>query len=124
MHVKPLVLPAAVSLVVAVIALALGQSRGGAVLTTSPAVAGGATPHLTIVNYAFAPTSLTVKAGSTITVTNSDSTAHTATGRSGGFDSGTLKPGQSGHFTIKQAGTYTYFFQFHASMTCTIKVPR
>jgi len=117
-----LILPAATAIVVAVVALGLGQRRGGSAPTPPGALTSGKTPHLTIANYAFAPTPLTVRAGSTITITNTDSTAHTATARSGAFDSGTLKPGQSAHFTLKTPGTYTYYCQFHAFMTGTIKV--
>jgi plastocyanin len=80
--------------------------------------------HLTIANYAFAPRALTVKAGTSITVKNADQTAHTATARSGAFDSGTLKPGQSARLTFKKPGTYKFYCQFHAFMTGTITVVR
>ncbi len=80
--------------------------------------------HLRIVNYAFVPGTLTVRAGTTITVTNRDSTAHTATASSGAFDSGTLKPGQSARFALREPGAYVYVCQFHAFMTGTIKVVR
>jgi plastocyanin len=124
MRIKSLILPTAVATVVAVIALGLGHSRGGSAPTTSDALSSAKTAHLTIANYAFDPTPLTVRAGATITVTNTDRTAHTATASSGAFDSGTLKPGQPGHFTLKTPGTYPYICQFHAFMTGTIKVVR
>ncbi len=83
-----------------------------------------ATTHLRIANFAFQPKTLTVNAGARITVSNRDSTAHTATARSGAFDSGTIKPGASVSFTIKKPGIYHYYCQFHAFMTGTIRVVR
>jgi plastocyanin len=123
MNLRSLILPTIVAGAVAVAALGLGHSRGGAASTTSHGPSS-AIPHLTIANYAFSPATLTVRAGTTITVTNTDSTSHTATARSGAFDSGTLKPGQSAHFTLRTPGTYIFYCQFHAFMTGTIKVTR
>jgi plastocyanin len=71
---------------------------------------------LTISGYAFKPVSVTVAVGSRITFTNHDATAHTATSNQPAFDTGTLKPGKSGTVTLKHAGTYTYYCQFHAFM--------
>jgi plastocyanin len=119
---KSSILPAGVAAAVAIIGLALGTSRGGATAAPSSAVATGTAVSLKIANYAFAPASLTVKPGTTVTVHNADSTAHTATAGSGAFDSGTLKPGASARFTLKKVGTYTYICQFHAFMAGTIKV--
>jgi plastocyanin len=120
--IKSSILPAGVAVMVGVVALALGSSRGGVSVAASSKVATGSAVSLRIANYAFAPAALTVKVGTRITVSNSDGTAHTATAGSGAFDSGTLKQGQSSHFTLKKAGTYTYICQFHAFMTGTIKV--
>lgn len=121
MLIKSALLPAFVAVVVGVAALALGSGRGGASAATSK-VATGKQVTLKIANYNFAPAALTVKVGTRVTVTNSDSTAHTATEGSGAFDSGTLKQGQSANFRLKNAGTFTYICQFHAFMTGTIKV--
>jgi plastocyanin len=121
-RIKSLILPTTAAIVVAVVALALAHSRGGSSGARSNVVASGTTARLTIANYAFAPPGLTVKVGTTITVTNTDKTAHTATATSGAFDSGTLNPGRSGHVALTKPGTYTYICQFHAFMTGTIKV--
>lgn len=122
MRIKSLIPPTAAAIVVAVVGLELGHSQGEPMGATLGALTSGKTPHVTIANYAFSPTRLIVRAGSTITVTNTDSTAHTVTASSGAFDTGTLKPGQSTHFILKTPGTYTYTCQFHAFMTGTIKV--
>jgi plastocyanin len=102
---------------------ACGQSGTGPASGSSNKTPSGRA-HLTIANYAYAPRMLTVKAGTSITVKNADQTAHTATARSGAFDSGTLKPGQSTQLTFHKPGTYTFYCQFHAFMTGTIKVVR
>jgi len=100
-----------------------GQSSTGSASGSSNRTPSGRA-HLTIANYAFAPGTLTVKAGTSITVKNTDQTAHTATARSGAFDSGTLKPGQSTQFKLTKPGTYKFYCQFHAFMTGTITVVR
>lgn len=85
-------------------------------------VVSGKTASLRISNYAFQPVTLTVRAGTKVTVSNSDQTAHTATARSGAFDSGTVNPGKSASFTVTKPGVYHYYCQFHAFMSGTIKV--
>ena len=124
MRARSLILPVLAVIIVGVLALALGHSRSGPTAATPSAIASGTSARLRIANYAFAPAALTVRAGTTITVTNTDGTAHTATAGSGAFDSGTLKAGQSAHFTLSKVGTYTYICQFHAFMTGTVKVVR
>ena len=48
---------------------------------------------MTISGFKFAPTSVTVQPGAKVTVTNNDSTAHTATADDGNsFDTGTAGP--------------------------------
>jgi plastocyanin len=120
--IKASVLPAAAALIVGASALVLGTSRGTGTVAASSMVASGTGVTLKIANYAFAPAALTVRVGTRVTVTNLDSTAHTATAGSGAFDSGTLKQGQSSHFMLRKAGTISYICQFHAFMAGTIKV--
>ncbi len=85
-------------------------------------VVSGKTARLKISNFSYEPVKLTVKAGTKIVVTNVDSTAHTVTARSGGFDSGTVNPGQSRSFTVAKPGVYAYYCQFHAFMSGTLTV--
>jgi plastocyanin len=126
MRARSLLLPGLVAVVVAVIALALKPSLPSPSASASKAgpstVLKGKTVALKISNYAYQPPKLTVKAGSKIVVTNKDATAHTVTGRTGGFDSGTVNPGKSKSFTITKPGTYTFYCQFHAFMSGTITV--
>jgi len=77
---------------------------------------------VSIANFAFQPASLQISAGSSVTWTNADSTAHTVTSDSGAFDSGSLAPGASFTQTFTTPGTYTYHCQIHPFMTATIVV--
>ena len=62
-------------------------------------------------------------AGTTLTVTNADSDAHTLTADDGSFDTGTHRSrAASATITLDQPGTYTYHCNFHQSMTGTITV--
>ena len=76
---------------------------------------------VTISNFAFSPTSLTVAAGKTLTFKNEDSVAHTVTDRNGKFDQ-TVAPGATITITIDVPGTYSYYCRFHPMMTGTIIV--
>jgi plastocyanin len=79
-------------------------------------------PAVTIADFRFAPGSVTVHVGDTITWTNNGPSTHTATARDGSFDTGQLKKGQSASHTFAHAGTFTYFCQIHPFMRGTIVV--
>jgi plastocyanin len=77
---------------------------------------------ITISNFAFSPTRITVKAGTHITWTNHDQTAHTATANDNSFDTGTIAPKASRTVDFKRPGVYKYHCAFHAFMTGTVVV--
>jgi plastocyanin len=85
--------------------------------TDTAAMTGAAA--VDIANFAFNPGTIEVAVGDTVTWTNSDSAAHTATQlpSGSGFQSGTLDPGASYSFTFDTPGTYDYHCEFHAGMT-------
>jgi amicyanin len=88
---------------------------------TRPAPALAASTHaVDIVDFAFAPAVLTITVGDTVTWTNRDAVAHTATGD--GFDSGDLAQGASYSVTFTAAGTYDYLCTPHPTMTGRIVV--
>ena len=98
-------------------------TTGGSATTSGPATttaSGGASVDLK--NLAFAPASITIKVGDTVTWTNSDSMTHTVTGDKSEFDSGNLDSGKTFSFTFKTAGTFTYHCTIHPSMTGTVVV--
>lgn len=84
-----------------------------------PAPSGSA---LTIGDEFFAPASLTVPAGTTVTWSNKGKAPHTVTSDAGLWDSGTLKPGQTYSFAFQGPGTYPYNCIFHGGMVGKIIV--
>jgi plastocyanin len=102
-----------------------GTTAGGQATTTAgpgtSSASGGA--QVTLQNFAFSPTSVTVKVGDTVTWTNKDSTGHTVTADDGTtFTSPTMATGATFSFTFTKAGTYAYHCSIHPSMTGTIVV--
>jgi len=88
----------------------------------SAAAGGGGGDAVTIQNFAFGPASISVAAGSTVTWTNSDSTAHTVTADDGSFDSGSLAAGATFSQTFDTAGTFAYHCKIHPNMKATVEV--
>ena len=80
-----------------------------------------ATP-VTIAGFAFDPPELTVAVGSTVTWTNQDGFAHTASSKDGTFDSGELPNAGTFSFTFDTAGTFAYICNIHPSMSGTVVV--
>lgn len=89
---------------------------------------GGSNPppsgnSISIAGMAFGPSTLTVKAGTTVTWKNNDGVAHTVTSDDGTtFDSGTLSSGASFSFTANTAGTFAYHCTIHSGMKATLVV--
>ncbi|HVS58377.1 MAG TPA: cupredoxin family copper-binding protein [Candidatus Saccharimonadales bacterium] len=83
-----------------------------------------ATDKVSIQNFAFSPASITVKKGTTVTWTNSDSVTHTVTEKDAqtGPNSGDLAPGESYSFTFNKVGTYHYHCTIHTEMLGTVTV--
>ncbi len=75
-----------------------------------------------IKNFSFNPKEMTVPVGTTVTWTNLDSVAHTATADDGTFNSGNLNPGQGYSFQFDKPGTYVYNCSYHPTMQGTIVV--
>lgn len=86
----------------------------GAVLAADHAV--------TIEGFAFSPSTVTVQVGDSVTWTNQDSTAHTATAGDGSFDTESLGTGESSTITFATAGTYAYACAIHPTMTGSVVV--
>jgi len=105
----------AVSLVAALALLVLGAGA------STPARAGGA-HAIEIADFAFAPATLTIAVGDSVTWTNADAVVHTATSTSGAFDSGDLATGESYTLTFSAPGTYAYLCTPHPTMTGRIVV--
>jgi plastocyanin len=80
--------------------------------------------EVTISNFKFAPPNVTVTKGGTVSWTNKDSAAHTATlaQGAGAFDTGTLNQGDSKKLTFSKPGSYDYICSFHPFMKGTLVV--
>lgn len=89
-----------------------------------PGQASAATYRVAMKGYAFAPSSLTVPAGSTVTWTNQDTAPHDVKTTSGpvSIHSPMLSKGQSWSFTFTAAGSYGYYCTVHPDMTAGITV--
>ena len=88
-------------------------------------VAGAAEPStVTINNFAFSPTPLTVAAGTKVTWDNKDEEPHTVVSVDGGqtFKSPALDTDDKFSFTFDKPGTYKYFCSIHPHMVGTIVV--
>ncbi len=84
---------------------------------------GGGNPYaVTIYNYAFTPSSLTVPAGTTVTWTNKDNIGHTVTSDTGVFGSGTLNMNGTYSYKFMTAGSFPYHCSMHTYMKGTITV--
>jgi plastocyanin len=82
--------------------------------------AGGSA--VSVKNFAFAPPSLSVAVGTTVTWTNEDTTAHTVTADDGTFDSKNIASGATFTQTFDTAGSFAYHCTLHPNMTATIEV--
>ena len=94
-------------------------STGGA--SAAPAASATSGNAVTIVDFGFNPGTITVKAGTTVTWTNTGVT-HTVTSNTGLFDSGHLGSGDTFTFTFSKAGTYAYHCAIHSAMKGEVTV--
>jgi plastocyanin len=87
-----------------------------------PIAIAAASTGVTISDFQFAPASVTVNVGDTVTWTNNGPTPHSATSSSGVFDTGIMDAGQSGSHTFTEAGTFAYICTPHPNMHGTVVV--
>jgi len=107
-------LPRAAAALVAAAGLLLAASCHGA---NSPA------RHTVIMEGTrFEPEILAVRPGDTVVWINRDPFPHTATARSGAFDSKSIGPERSWKFRPKKSGVFPYFCTFHPAMKGTLRV--
>ena len=89
--------------------------------TTAPPapVAGNA---VSIDNFAFAPATLTVPVGSTVTWTNRDEEPHTVVANDGSFHSPGMGSQATFSYTFAKTGTFDYVCSVHPFMHATVVV--
>jgi len=88
----------------------------------TPAPGSTGTVDITIQNFAFNPTSITIKAGTTVRWMNQDSATHSVTSDTGVWDSGGIAQGASYTRVFDTVGTFAYHCGIHPSMKGTIIV--
>ena len=90
------------------------------------AARGGAADEQTIQvsakDFMFTPTSITVKAGTTVTWVNLDDEPHTIFSDAGLFRSSALDTKERFSFKFEKAGTYHYLCTIHPRMLGTVVV--
>jgi len=80
----------------------------------------GVTHDIAIRRFKFVPARLEVRPGDVIRWTNFDLAPHTATADDGGFDTGTMKKGQSRDLMVTDGLSSTYHCAFHPHMKARI----
>ncbi|MET9906062.1 plastocyanin/azurin family copper-binding protein [Streptomyces sp. NPDC006476] len=97
---------------------------GAAVVLPAPAAEAAGTHQVVMSGYAFAPRSLTVTAGDTVTWTNRDQAPHDVKTTSGpaSVHSPMLSKGGSWSHTFTTPGTYGYLCTVHPGMTAQLVV--
>ena len=121
---------ALVSLVAAFGLVMIAMTSGAAAGATSqaaakPAAKGAAkaaTHKVTIEGTRFDTADLTVNAGDSIVWENKDPYPHTATSKTGGFDSKDIASEKSWKYVAKKKGDFPYVCTIHPSMKGTIHV--
>ena len=88
----------------------------------APSVAQNTAVSVTIDNFVFGPSRLTIKAGTTVTWTNRDDIPHTVAAKDRQFKSKVMDTDESYSFTFSTPGAYAYFCSLHPHMTGTIVV--
>lgn len=86
---------------------------------------GAAVPNKIVVsidNFVFAPQTLTIAKGTTVSWVNHDDVPHTVRSTDKKFTSGTLDTDDSYSYTFAEPGTYEYFCTVHTHMTGTVIV--
>jgi plastocyanin len=74
------------------------------------------TTEVKIDNFSFAPGTLTVPVGTTVTWTNRDDIPHTAVSTEGAFKSKVMDTDEKFSYKFTKAGTFPYFCSVHPKM--------
>jgi plastocyanin len=103
-----------------------GESGGGPGASASGSGGGTVDPPVTaavsVGDGLFAPSTVTVAAGGSVTWRNGDDRDHTATARGASFDTGSIAPGATSTKRFSAAGTFAYLCAIHPDMQGTVRV--
>jgi len=105
-----------------------GAPAPAPVASASPSASASAAPQganaVDITNFAFAPATLTVPVGSTVTWTNHDEEPHTIAAGDGSFHSPGMGTNATYSFTFANPGTFDYICSIHPFMHGTVVVTK
>ena len=108
---------------------ASGSSPGGGTPAEQPPgsqtrslARAAASGTVVIRDFEFAPRSITVNAGDTVTWANNGPSPHSATANNGSFDTGVFGERRSRSHRFEEAGTFTYYCRPHPSMKGSVTV--
>lgn len=87
----------------------------------SESAGSGGGADLTIVDFGFSPTELSVTEGQTISISNTGDVSHTFTTDDGAIDQ-TISPGETVDVTLTGVTTGGFHCRFHSQMTGTLTV--
>lgn len=108
---------ALVSLVAALGLVMVSMAQGAAAGAAKPA-----THKVTIEGTKFDAADVTVTTGDSVVWVNKDPYPHTATSKTGGFDSKDIATGKSWKYVARKKGDFAYVCTIHPSMKGTIHV--
>lgn len=94
----------------------------GLMASIGAGVALAADHAVSISGFSYSPGTVTVAVGDTVTWTNSDAQAHTATADDNSWETGTIANNNSATVTFAAAGTFAYHCTIHPEMTGTVVV--
>ena len=103
--------------------MALGAGITGllwSLAIATPVVA--ADEDVEIAGFAYAPRTVTIEVGDSVTWTNADAQGHTASADDGSFDTSSIANGASESIAFTAAGEYAYHCEFHPDMAGTVVV--
>lgn len=83
---------------------------------------GTGTSKVSIANFAFAPATLMIRRGTTVSWSNDDGSPHAVAFKDGAAGAKSLLPKDSFDRTFDAAGTFDYFCSFHPYMTAKVVV--
>jgi plastocyanin len=108
----------------AVVMLAMALLSASGAKVSANAQAAPVSTEVKIDNFSFAPATLTVAVGTTVTWTNRDDIPHTvvSTDDPKPFKSKVLDTDEKFSYTFTKAGTYPYFCSVHPKMTGSVVV--
>lgn len=96
--------------------------KSAAMTRVASATSPNATSDVTIKNFNFGPSAITVAPGTTVTWHNSDGEPHTVVSADGLFRSAALDTDESFSFKFTKTGTFKYVCTIHPRMVATVTV--